>query len=89
MKENNLRLVTKSDTRKKLPSWIVSYDFKGEQWGISIPARTEEEALARLRALGTTGRIEGELKFSMPAWTDSNWIPNIVIHWLNFWRKMR
>lgn len=52
----------------KWPEWVVSYQFDGSRFGLTIPARDEQEASRRLRAIGMTGQIDGELVMAIPAW---------------------
>ena len=44
---------------------LVSYPFEGKQWSITIPARSHEDAEARLAQL-VFGRVDGELKLDLP-----------------------
>lgn len=49
------------------PEFVVSYEFDGKTFGLSIPAKDWTEATRRLRAIGMTGRVDGELMERIPA----------------------
>jgi hypothetical protein len=88
MSERRLRVVPNSDINTKYPTWLVSYNFDGHNWSLSIPAKTWEEAEARLLAIGQAGKIDGKLIFSIPAFT-GRWLPNLICGWNNFWKQLR
>lgn len=47
--------------------FACSYRYGDRSFGVTVPARSEAEALARLRAIGATGRVEGALIATIPA----------------------
>lgn len=49
------------------PVWCCEYEFDGSRWGINIPAQDEAEARRRLRAIGMTGQVKGELMGTVDA----------------------
>jgi hypothetical protein len=49
------------------PTYAVTYVFDGKEWAINIPAQSPAEASRRLRAIGMTGRVEGEVAEIIPA----------------------
>ena len=53
---------------KQWPEWVVSYEFEGSKWGLSIPAPDAKEASRRLRAIGMTGTVDGQLMERIPAY---------------------
>ncbi len=50
------------DTYQK---YLFSYRFEGHEYGFDIPARSPEEAKARLSAMGLA-RYDGEIKLTIP-----------------------
>ena len=58
-------------TTDKYKKYSCSYEFKNQKWGIEISALSLEEAKARLKAIGTIGKIDGEIKLNIP-------IPKII-----------
>lgn len=49
------------------PRWACSYEIDGKPFCLTIPARTHDEAQRRLRAIGMTGKVDGELMAVIPA----------------------
>lgn len=49
------------------PEWVVSYQFEGSKWGLSIFAPTADDARRRLRAIGMTASVDGMLCERIPA----------------------
>ena len=49
------------------PTFTCSYKFEDGEWGITIPAQSFEEARRRIRAIGLTGKVDGELHVVIPA----------------------
>jgi hypothetical protein len=41
--------------------FMCSYEFAGDKWGVEIYADTIEEANRKLRAVGSTGKVDGEI----------------------------
>ncbi len=48
-------------------SYVCSYKHKGEEWGLTIPAESFEDAEARLGSIGAFGKVKGELMGTIPA----------------------
>lgn len=51
----------------KWADYLCEYRFGDGRYSISIPARDEQEARQRLRAIGTTGEVNGLLVASYSA----------------------
>jgi len=49
----------------KLKTYMFTYPYKGDEYGFTIPAYSEEEALDRLKALAFT-KYDGELVAKIP-----------------------
>lgn len=49
-------------------TFVVHYRYDGAEWGIQIPARSFEDAQARLVRL-QYGTVKGELVMTLPAYT--------------------
>ena len=47
--------------------YACSYRYRDREYALKIPARTEIEASNRMRAIGITGKIDGELIAEIPA----------------------
>ena len=44
--------------------WACEYEFRGARWNVpGLYATTREEAAAKLRAIGATGVVLGEIAF--------------------------
>jgi hypothetical protein len=52
---------TLPELEPKYPTFIVEYRFKGQRWDVTFPAKSWEEAEARLRHI-SMGQVVGELK---------------------------
>lgn len=48
--------------------YCCSYRLGGKQWGINILAQSHEDAKMRLRAIGISGVVDGELIAKIPAY---------------------
>jgi hypothetical protein len=46
--------------------FAFSYQFEGKSWGFDLPAKDHAEAERRVRAIGLTGKVDGELHCSVP-----------------------
>lgn len=55
-------------TDEQWPEWVVQYDFDGSKWGLTVFAPDAVEASRRLRAIGMTGEVHGELMERIPAY---------------------
>jgi hypothetical protein len=51
---------------KRWPSYTCTYQFDGCEYGLTVPARSPDEARRRLRAIGMTARVDGELFIRLP-----------------------
>lgn len=49
------------------PVWLIDYQFEGAIFTLKVPARTREEAMARLGRAAEYGTVIGELYLSIPA----------------------
>ena len=49
-------------------TFLVSYRFEGASWTIQLPARSIEDAKARLGRM-TYASVDGELVMTLPAYT--------------------
>lgn len=52
---------------KAWPSWVVTYRYDGKPYGLTIIAKDAADASRRLRAIGMTGNVDGELMMTIPA----------------------
>lgn len=59
------------------PTFGVEYQFDGLTWIVHIKAVDEIEARRRLRAIGMTGQIVGELVASIPVAPSPGWLGRI------------
>ena len=51
--------------RRDFKTYLFSYTFEKMNWSFEIQARSQEEAVARLRAIKQTAHYDGELKASI------------------------
>ncbi len=70
---------------KPWPHWVCTYRFEGTDYGITIPARTRDEAWKRLWAIGNTGTVDGELMGAIPAVPGMGWLVRAVCFMQNRW----
>ena len=56
-----------NDFEDNYPEWVVSYQFGDARYGFTIAAKDSAEAVRRLRAIGTTGTVDGQLYMTVPA----------------------
>jgi hypothetical protein len=49
------------------PEYVVTYKMDGADWGITVIAKDAADASRRLRAIGMTGSVDGELVVTIPA----------------------
>jgi hypothetical protein len=54
--------------------YCISYQHQGASWGAEILAADHDDAVRRLRAIGTTGVVDGQLMATIPA-TVGFWVP--------------
>ena len=57
-------------------TYIVKYQFDGDEYSIDIPARSWEEAEQRLQRIGLAGKVEGEvaMKIELPFFGLFQWL---------------
>lgn len=55
-------------TEERWPEFVCEYQFDGARWGIHVIARDAAEASRRLRAIGMTAEVRGELMGTTPAY---------------------
>lgn len=67
------------------PEWVCHYTFDGETYGLTIPARDAAEASRRLRAIGMTASVDGELVERVPARLGAGLYVRIKTAWMNLW----
>lgn len=58
--------------------YVCTYQHEGRDHGVNIFARDEADASRRLRAIGTTARVEGELVAEIPAGNIVGFFANAV-----------
>lgn len=51
-----------------MKQWVCHYHLNGTEWGIIVLADDAAEASRRMRAIGTTGQVDGELVVSVRAY---------------------
>lgn len=63
--------------------FTIEYNYAGKAWGMEIWADDAEDAMRKLRAAGTNGRVLGEVQMviKFPNWTER------VFRWLGFGNK--
>lgn len=54
--------------------YCISYQHNGKVWGLNLLAQDFEDARRRVRAIGTTGVVDGELIAKIPA-AVGFWVP--------------
>lgn len=55
-------------------TYCISYQHQGASWGAEIMATDHDDAARRLRAIGTTGVVDGQLMAKVPA-SVGFWVP--------------
>ena len=50
------------------PTFECSYQMDGSKWGFEICAENHEDAQRRIAAIAMTGKIDGQLVVSAPAY---------------------
>jgi hypothetical protein len=55
-------------------TFLISYQHQGSTWGAEVLATNSEDARARIRAIGTTGVVDGQLIANIPA-SLGFWVP--------------
>ena len=48
--------------------YVCHYRHDGFEWGITVRATSEADAMARLRAMSFSGRVDGEFVAAIPAY---------------------
>gem|GEM_PF-6374367 len=54
-------------------TYLFEYNFNGETYGFTIDADSMSEAVARVRAIGANGQIQGESLFRVYVPFDLKW----------------
>lgn len=55
-------------------TYLCSYRFKNQRWSLELKADSEEQAYERLRAIWTSGSVDGELKATVKlGWLERIW----------------
>jgi hypothetical protein len=44
--------------------YLCTYQYEGKKYSFHIPAESADEAQWRLNAIGSSGKVDGELKFT-------------------------
>lgn len=69
-------------------TYTCSYPFEGGTWCVEVPARSREEAEARLVQIGTFGRVDGPVAMVIPAKVPTAGLcASLVCWWRNLWRQ--
>ena len=63
----------------KWPEWVCTYQYNGNSWGFSIMAPDEAEASRRLRAIGMTATVDGQIVARIPAYPGAGVLPRIIV----------
>jgi hypothetical protein len=69
--------------------YLFEYEHNGQWWGLTIPARSEEEASARVKKMGNAiykGRIGTMVTVSAVAAAPNGFFVRLVFLWKNWWR---
>jgi len=61
-----------------MKEFVCTYQFNGRAYGLSVFAEDEAEASRRLRAIGTTAQIDGELVMRIPNYVGFGLVARIV-----------
>lgn len=69
------------------PEFCCSYQFDGDQYSLIIPARDAAEAARRLRAIGMTASVDGELYERIPVFPGSGLYVRAKTALFNLFRK--
>lgn len=69
--------------------YLCSYPFgrNGAQWSLTIRARSEAEALERLKAIGGWGTVDGQLMATIPAYPGAGLFVRAFVWLRNLFRR--
>ena len=67
-----------------MKKYLVSYNFEGARWSLTIPAESHSEAERRLALLGY-GTVDGELMATIPGWAAP--FGKVFVALKNLWRQ--
>ncbi|MCB5204226.1 hypothetical protein LH464_17305 [Neorhizobium sp. T786] len=59
---------------RKPQEFVCTYYFKGRRYGLNILAESMKDASSHLRAIGTTGSVEGTLAATIPVAPDARFL---------------
>lgn len=65
--------------------YAAEYPFDNRRWGLTIHARSWEEAEERLRRIGAFGRVIGSDVTAFPA--SMGWLAKLLVWWRNLRRQ--
>lgn len=68
----------------KMKQWACRYRLNGTEWGIVVVAEDAAEASRRMRAIGTTGQVDGELVATVNAYPGVGMVLTIITSIRNF-----
>ncbi len=60
-----------------MTTFTCSYQFEGRQYVVHVDAFSEAEASRRLRAIGMTAQIDGELVAEIPLERAGGWLTTL------------
>lgn len=66
---------------EKYETYLCEYRYKGEAWGFQIQATSQEDAEARLKAMGWA-KVNGMVGFTIPGWAPM-WAVSLFVRILN------
>lgn len=65
---------------------LCEYTFNGRLYSLHIPAENEDEAMARVEAIGRSGKYCGELMATIPAAVPgAGLVTRLLCAFRNFW----
>ena len=65
----------------KFTDYLIEYSFGNSVYGLTIPARSWEEAEERIRRIGAFGRVIGSDVTTIPA--SLGWFAKALVWWRN------
>ena len=63
--------------------YLCSYTYEGDQWSTSVHAESRDEARLRLRSIGMTGQVDGELVARIPVYPGTGLMVRIWVFFRN------
>ncbi len=58
----------------KTKAFLISYPYRGGRWSVEIQAVDHADAIQRLKALGSFGKVDGEMVARVPAFVPVPWL---------------